>query len=254
MAKNVKTVKTVRNRKVTRKKSNQDSDFFKFDDNFENNDYSDKYKASWNNDGEEIKVKKTTKTTYKVEDSGNDFYLKEESDNTKLLTKLNKYARITLKVVIVISILIIIDLFLITRFEFGPLFAIRTKTYNDGGTKVYHGIGYKVIRYNVKNGREGLVVGNYSLKYTVTPKKISLSNKKLTEDNNGDYVQINGLVTKIDEKNKRIVLKNGKITVYCDMKEFKNYDKISVNKNINISGRIYVESNTKLYLDKGVVK
>lgn len=255
MAKTTKTKKTVTRKRTVKKKVEKDPDFFKFEDDYENSDYVDKYQANWNNENEQINVEKTTKTTYKIEDNGNDIYIEEEKDNKDLLRKLNRIARIVLKVVIVISILIVIDLFLITRFEFGPLFAIRTKTHNDGGTKEYCGLGYKVIRYNVTNGRSGLVVGGYSLKYNPTAKKINLSKTKLTEDDNGDYVEITGKVKKIDKKNKRLVLQNGKVKVYCDMREeFEAYNKISVNKMVNITGRIYVESNNKLYLEKGVVK
>ncbi len=252
------TKKTVTRKRTVKKNVNTDPDFFKFDDDYENNEIFGKYEANWNNNDEEkVEVKKTTtRTVYKVEDNGNDMFIKsEEKDHTKLFNKLNKIARIVLKVVIVISILIIIDLFLITRFEFGPLFAIRTKTYNDGGTKVYYGLGYKVIRYNVTNGREGVVVGNYSLKYDKNPKEVDLSITKVTEDNNGDYVEITGTVKSINEKNKRLVLQNGKKLIYCDMKDdFKSYDEIYETDSVSITGRIYVEDSNKLYLENGVVK
>lgn len=257
MPKTKKTTKTVKKKKVVTKKNDLDKDFFTFDDEY--NDNVETYKANWNED--EIETTTTTKTVYEVEDNGNDIYIKEEQEQKKekdyssMIYILNRIARIVLKVIIVISILIIIDLFLITRFEFGPLFAIRTKTYNDGGTKVYYGLGYKVIRYNVQNGKEGLVVGNYSLKYNPTAKKVDLNKTKLTEENNGDYVLITGKVKRVDKKNKRVVLQIGKNKIYCDMREeFKAYNKISIEKSINIYGRIYIEAKNKLYLERGVVK
>lgn len=257
MTKKAKTTKTVRKKNISKKKINQDKDFFTFEDDYEDDYLTDKYEADWNNheyDNQQEEIV-TTKTTYKVEDKGNDIYIEEEKNNEELLHKLNKHARRILRIIIIIAILIVIDLFLITRFEFGPLFAIRTKTHNDGGTKEYYGLGYKVIRYNVTNGRSGLVVGHYSLKYSPNPKKVDLSKKKLTEDNNGDYVEITGKVKKIDKKNKRVVLQNGNNKIYCDMKdEFKAYNKISTGKSINIRGRIYIETNNKLYLENGVVK
>ena len=98
-------------------------------------------------------------------------------------------------------------------------------------------------------------VANYSLKYNSTAKKVDLSKTKLTEDNNGDYVEITGKVDKVDKKNKRIVLQNGKNEIYCDIKEeFKEYNKISINKIVNITGRIYVEDSNELYIENGVVK
>lgn len=243
-------------RKIVTKKTKKqdiDSDFFRFDDDY---DIEEKYTATPLT-SEVIEQKQevfTTKTTYEVENSGDSILIKKKN-NKDMLLRLNKIARIILKVVVVISVLIIIDLFLITRFEFGPLFAIRTKTYKDGGTKEYYGLGYKVIRYNVTNGREGIVVGNYSLKYNSIAKKVDLSKTKLTEDNNGDYVEITGKVDKVDKKNKRIVLQNGKNEIYCDIKEeFKEYNKISINKIVNITGRIYVEDSNELYIENGVVK
>ena len=243
-------------RKIVTKKTKKqdiDSDFFRFDDDY---DIEEKYTATPLT-SEVIEQKQevfTNKTTYEVENSGDSILIKKKN-NKDMLLRLNKIARIILKVVVVISVLIIIDLFLITRFEFGPLFAIRTKTYKDGGTKEYYGLGYKVIRYNVTNGREGIVVGNYSLKYNKTAKKVDLSKTKLTEDNNGDYVEITGKVDKVDKKNKRIVLQNGKNEIYCDIKEeFKEYNKISINKIVNITGRIYVEDSNELYIENGVVK
>ncbi|MBP3800373.1 MAG: hypothetical protein ILA19_05275, partial [Bacilli bacterium] len=86
-------------------------------------------------------------------------------------------------------------------------------------------------------------------------KKVDLNKIKLTEENNGDYVEITGTVKNINEKNKRIVLQIGKNEIHCDMKdEFKKYNKISINKSVNIIGRIYVEDSNKLYIENGVVK
>ena len=36
--------------------------------------------------------------------------------------------------------------------------------------------------------------------------------------------------------------------------EFKEYNKISINKIVNITGRIYVEDSNELYIENGVVK
>ena len=125
-------------RKIVTKKTKKqdiDSDFFRFDDDY---DTEEKYTATPLT-SEVIEQKQevfTTKTTYEVENSGDSILIKKKN-NKDMLLRLNKIARIILKVVVVISVLIIIDLFLITRFEFGPLFAIRTKTYKDGGTKEY---------------------------------------------------------------------------------------------------------------------
>ena len=38
-----------------------------------------------------------------------------------------------------------------------PNFSLLTEVYKDGGTKVYTGIGYKVIDYNQLDGRKDVV-------------------------------------------------------------------------------------------------
>lgn len=45
-----------------------------------------------------------------------------------------------------------------------PIFCVNIKTYRDGGTKEYIGIGYKVIKYN-NNKRKDFQIGTFFLKY-----------------------------------------------------------------------------------------
>lgn len=46
-----------------------------------------------------------------------------------------------------------------------PIFAIESVTYKDGGTKVYLGLGYKVIRYRVIEGRQDTDFGSWFITY-----------------------------------------------------------------------------------------
>jgi len=55
-----------------------------------------------------------------------------------------------------------------------PIFMINTLIYKDGGTKVYHGLGYKVIKYNTIEGYNKAHIGTYFMKYN--PKDV-LSSK-----------------------------------------------------------------------------
>ena len=265
MKKNTKTTRRVQIRKVNKDEPMNDPDFFKFDDEYQE---TEKYRATpiKENNKSERKVKRiiTTKTTYKVENNDNkdEIVIKKEEkkDHSKLLRILNKIAKICLNITIVVALLIILDLFLISRFEIGPLFTFRTETYDDGGTKEYYGLGYKVIKYKVLNGREGMVLGGYSLEYSDTPIKMDLSkltNKKINEFDNKDFVEITGTVKSIDKKNKRVVLKDGKNTVYCDIRDDYRLDKITVGHKAKIIGNMYIEESsnkTTLYLEKGVVK
>ena len=77
MTKKAKTTKTVRKKNISKKKTNQDKDFFTFEDDYEDDYLTDKYEADWNNheyDNQQEEIV-TTKTTYKVEDKGNDIYI-----------------------------------------------------------------------------------------------------------------------------------------------------------------------------------
>lgn len=42
-----------------------------------------------------------------------------------------------------------------------PIFVIRTALYKDGGTSIYHGLGYKVIDYNQIEGRKDVVFKSF---------------------------------------------------------------------------------------------
>ena len=71
-----------------------------------------------------------------------------EKSNKLNISFINKVVNISLIVVIVFGLLIFIDVIAVTRFNSGPFFALKTKTYSDGGSKEYHGLFYKVIKYN----------------------------------------------------------------------------------------------------------
>ena len=57
------------------------------------------------------------------------------------------------------------DILLVTKKKIGPFLAINTKTYNDGGTKEYYGLGYKVIDFNMLNGYDEIKIGSWFMKY-----------------------------------------------------------------------------------------
>lgn len=47
-----------------------------------------------------------------------------------------------------------------------PLFAVPVVTYKDGGTKVYLGVGYKIIAYSILEGRQDTVFGSWFMAYS----------------------------------------------------------------------------------------
>ena len=106
-----------------------------------------------------------------------------------------------------------VDVIAVARYDSGPFFAINFKTYKDGGTRVYYGLGYKVINYNVTEGRKGKVVGSWFMPYSVVSTKIDVLDLALEfeRDKNvvskkfhNQYLEVIGEISKIDEEKKLV--------------------------------------------------
>lgn len=76
-------------------------------------------------------------------------------------------------IILVILAMITIDVIAVSKYNNGPFFTIKTKTYKDGGTKEYYGFGYKVISYNQEVGRRDKELGTWKLKYNTEPTDLS---------------------------------------------------------------------------------
>jgi len=81
----------------------------------------------------------------------------------------NKVSNIIFIILFILLLLSIIDVLCVAKLNKGPFFAIPLHTYDDGGTKEYYGLGYKVIKYNQVQGRRDMELGTWSLKYNVDP-------------------------------------------------------------------------------------
>ena len=223
-------------------------------------------------DGDDSKNKDsdeyTINNTYvNIENNDNSYNSKRKFYfSPKLIYILNKVFSVLLVITIVIAIMVLFDVIMLTRFSKGPFFAIRTNTYDDGGTKEYYGIGYKVIKYNILNGRRDMVVGGYSIKYDDTPRKITLEKivKKYNDnyDNfikeyTGDYFQVSGVVSKVDKKNKKITLKyvDKNKKTYTLVGENVNGDmsKIKIDDSISLKGNLYIDDDNEFYLTDTVI-
>ena len=60
-------------------------------------------------------------------------------------------------VLVIASLIMIGRDYYLTKEDRPPNFSIQADTYKDGGTKVYLGLGYKVIDYNQMGGRRDVV-------------------------------------------------------------------------------------------------
>ena len=129
--------------------------------------------------------------------------------------KLKKRFTIIMIVALVLGTLIFIDILVANYTSVGPFLAVKVKTHNDGGTKEYYGLGYKVIKYRVKDGRNTTVVGSWTLKYDPTSKAttveelgISFRNntKETLKDSYKQFFIVTGKIDSIDKTNKKVVL------------------------------------------------
>ena len=152
--------------------------------------------------------------------------------------KIKKISTIIMIVILVIGLLVTTDILLVSKAGVGPFLAIRTKVYDDGGTKEYYGLGYKVIKYNQKIGRRDTVLGTWSLKYDTNPIDFTLEDLALSivNDNNNhltDFIRLTGTINNINKNSKTITLRykdenNGKyeLTVKANVISHKfNYNK-----------------------------
>ena len=76
-----------------------------------------------------------------------------------------KVALIILGVIIILGLIFFIVDYNRVKNEEKPIFCINTATANDGGTKEYLGLGYKVIDFNRLDGYDEVKIGTWSMKY-----------------------------------------------------------------------------------------
>ena len=181
----------------------------------------------------------------------------EEPKKRTKITSTRKIKRIINIVFIIIMLLLAMiatDVICVGRYDVGPFFAIPTKTYKDGGTKEYYGLGYKVIKYNQMQGRRDREIGTWSLKYNTEPitnKDVDLAiefygNEAETyEKYYRKFVRITSTLQKVDTKNNKITIgykdEGGKYTldIYCTVvKDQTNLSELKVGESITIIGTV----------------
>ncbi len=124
---------------------------------------------------EEISTSDETKEieeNNEIEDEEEIVLEEQVKDTSNKNSKYKKIINICFTIIIAILIMISIDIISVGRYNKGPYFAIPVSTYYDGGTKVYLGLGYKVIDYNVLNGRQDKQIGSWGLKYSTEPYEV----------------------------------------------------------------------------------
>ena len=172
---------------------------------------------------------------------------------------IKKVSTIIMVLIIVLGILITTDIILVTKANIGPVFAIKTNEYNDGGTKEYYGLGYKVIKYNQKIGRRDTTIGTWSLKYNITPEEFNIVDLaySIINDNKTyqrDFIKLTGTITSKNNKDNTITLKfedeeEGKYNLTVRAKLLSdNIKKLNTNAPVSIIGTVTNYNKTKKML------
>lgn len=185
-------------------------------------------------------------------DSIEDDAYDEESSSKKHIKnpqKITKIINVIFYILIILMIMITIDVISVSRYNSGPYFAIKSATYKDGGTKVYYGIGYKVIKYHQEQGRRDMAIGSWFMSYDTDPVEVdsldlAIEYKKNIEKTyqkfNNKFLRITGTYKDYDKKSRKLTFgyqdpdNSYTIDIVCTLakdaeeKEFKENQKITV--------------------------
>lgn len=190
----------------------------------------DEYEIS-NSELEEYEIEEydEIKSNYEEE---NDFIEEKEIPEKKQKKKKNKIniiINVIFGIIMILIILAVIDIVMVVKYEKGPIFSIPLKTYDDGGSKEYYGLGYKVIKYNQVQGRRDIEIGSWSLKYNTEPIYLDTIDLAIEANENEEatyskyykkFLRITGILHKND-------ISENKITVsYIDEGKKYNFDVI----------------------------
>jgi hypothetical protein len=200
-------------------------------------------------------------------DTDNDSY--EDDYEEKKPINYKKIINIVFAIIIVILVMITTDVICVARYNVGPFFAIPLKSYNDGGSKAYYGIGYKVIKYNQLQGRRDKEIGLWTLKYNIEPTTVQALDLAIEFNNNEQetyekyykkFVRIIATLEKVDINNNKITIgyedPDGKYTlnIICNMAEKNKISNLKTNEEITIIGTVSnykyktSDASSKLYI------
>lgn len=165
--------------------------------------------------------------------------------------KSKKIINIISVIILALAIMIATDMIAVTKYDKGPYFAIRTKTYDDGGTQVFYGLGYKVIKYHQEKGRRDTKLGFWTMKYSDQATEISTLDLAIEFRNNpektakkfaGQFVKMTGTIYKI--KDNKLILrykdpdKIYTLKVNCSMAEDENLNDLEKGMEVTVLGTI----------------
>lgn len=154
-------------------------------------------------------------------------------------------------IIIALGIVIAIDVICVTKYDKGPYFAIRTKTYDDGGTEEFYGLGYKVIKYHQEQGRRDTKLGFWTMPYSVEPTEISSLDLAIEFRNNpektankyaGQFMRVTGRIYKIKDNELILRYKDPDdaytLKIKCPMAEKTDLSDLKEDMEITVLGTI----------------
>lgn len=154
-------------------------------------------------------------------------------------------------IIIALGIVIAIDVICVTKYDKGPYFAIRTKTYDDGGTEEFYGLGYKVIKYHQEQGRRDTKLGFWTMSYSVEPTEISALDLAIEFRNDpektankyaGQFMRVTGRIYKIKDNELILRYKDPDDTytlkIKCPMAEKTDLSDLKEDMEITVLGTI----------------
>lgn len=177
-----------------------------------------------------------------------------ESDNSskpKNKNILMKICNVLFIIIIIAAILICVDIVRVAKYKAKPIFAIKTNTYDDGGTKEYYGLGYKVLKYNVTNGRSDIQIGTWKLKYSITPVKVDILDLAIEFENDPEktahkyynhYVEVSGKIKEINNDIREVIIeypdpdKKYTLQLKCIMAKNVDIDNYMVDQTLTVRG------------------
>ena len=154
-------------------------------------------------------------------------------------------------IIIALGIVIAIDVICVTKYDKGPYFAIRTKTYDDGGTEEFYGLGYKVIKYHQEQGRRDTKLGFWTMPYSVEPTEISALDLAIEFRNDpektankyaGQFMRVTGRIYKIKDNDLILRYKEPDdaytLKIKCPMAEKTDLSDLKEDMEITVLGTI----------------
>ena len=212
--------------------------------------------------------KKLKKEEKKLSNSIEEFQIEEENDSDVVeeydmvdedavsFSRSEKKKRRKMPIFLGILFLLIVsmvsfDVYRVTKYEKAPIFAIPIRTYKDGGTKEYLGIGYKVIHYQQVQGRRDMVLGTWALHYNTEPINTEVLDLAIEFNNDevssyrkykGQFLRVIGNLTSVSEKLNQITLsyvdEDGKysLDVICEIADKDDFNELILEYDTTVIG------------------